>query len=226
MSIVTRSSARHCAGLGPPSVGSGPTRQGRAEGRGRAPAAMGRRAAPARLHTPECRGRAPCRPDRTGQPRGGGCPRALAPGRASVHRSARSPPARVFDVEADLLARLTARAEQPTTSCRVGAEVAGRDLTMPKARSSPHQVAPHSSSSTKVWRRWQDHHPGPRPRAARVKPQVALQRLGAAGVHQRLASRSCLQPPRAGPGRAVEDAARAWPSMEFSSKNGATSLLL
>ena len=51
----------------------------------------------------------------------------------------------VLDVEADLLARLTARAEQPATSAQVGTVVARRHTsTTPNARSSPHWVAPHS----------------------------------------------------------------------------------
>ena len=82
------------AGLGPSRVGSGPTRQGRTRERRRAPAAVGRGAAPARLHSPDCRGGAPCRPDRTGQPGRGGRPGALAAGGASVELERRRHPRR------------------------------------------------------------------------------------------------------------------------------------
>ena len=51
----------------------------------------------------------------------------------------------VLDVEADLLARLTARAEQPATQQLGSAPWShGVTSTTPNARSSPHSVAPHS----------------------------------------------------------------------------------
>jgi hypothetical protein len=49
----------------------------------------------------------------------------------------------VLDVEADLIARLTARAEQPASSCRVGNVQRGATSTPPNAGSSPDWVAPH-----------------------------------------------------------------------------------
>ena len=57
-------------------------------------AAVGRGAAPARLHSANCRGGAPCCPDRAGQPGRGGRPGALASGGASVGLERRRHPRR------------------------------------------------------------------------------------------------------------------------------------
>ncbi len=85
------------AGLGPACVVTGPTRQGRTRERGRAPGAVGRGAAPARLHRAGCPDRcggAPRCRDRTGQPGRGGRPGALASGGASVELERRRHPRR------------------------------------------------------------------------------------------------------------------------------------
>ena len=80
----------------------------------------------------------------------------------------------VLNVEADLLARLAARAGQPATSCRVGNVAAGRDLDH-----AQRQVIAALGGTAPLLviegagRRWQDHYPGRRPRAARAAGQAA-----------------------------------------------------
>jgi len=137
----------------------------------------------------------------------------------------------VLEVEADLIARLTARAEQPATSARVGTVVARRHLDH-----AQRQVVAALGGTAQLlviegaaWC-WQDHHPGRRPRAARdakhpdgggdPDPQSSTGRRGTAGsllVHQRLAGPPARLPlgrgrpldPHPGPARGLASARAA-----------------
>ena len=76
---------------------------------------------------------------------------------------------RVLEVEADLVARLAARAEQPVDApVRVGPVVAGRRLD-PAQRQVVAALGRHRTAAGDRGRgrRRKDHHPGRRPRAAR-----------------------------------------------------------
>ena len=107
----------------------------------------------------------------------------------------------VLDVEADLIARLTARAEQPATSAQVGTVVARRTPrpcpTPGRRRTGWHRTAAGDRGRGRCR---QDHHPGRRQRAARdaglpdgggdPDPESSTGRRGTARslrVHQRLA---------------------------------------